>query len=73
VKTGQLLLTYEEWKAKAEAAEERAETESAARRAAEERARAAEERAAEEAAARRIAEERARALAEEIERLQRRS
>ena len=36
--TGRLLLTYEEWKAKAEAAEERAE-------AAEERAKAAEERA----------------------------
>lgn len=63
-KTGQILLTYEEWKAKA--AEERAEAESAARR-------AAEERAAEEAAARRIAEERVRALAEEIERLRHRS
>ena len=86
-KTGQLLLTYEEWKAKAKAAEgradaesaarraaeERAEAESVARRTAEERARAAEERAAEEAAARRIAEERARALAEELERLRRRS
>ena len=57
-KTGQLLFTFEEWKAKAQA-------ESAARR-------AAEERAAEEAAARRIAEERAQALAEEIERLRRR-
>jgi Uma2 family endonuclease len=72
-KTGQLLLTYEEWKAKAkaaeeraEAAEERAEAESAARRAAEERADA-------EGAARRAAEERARVLAEEIERLRRRS
>lgn len=57
-KTGQLLLTYEEWKEKAEA-------ESAARRAAEERAEA-------ESAARRAAEERARALAEELERLRRR-
>ncbi len=58
-KTGQLLLTFEEWKAKAKAAEERA--------------RAAEERAEAESAARRAAEERARALAEEIERLRRRS
>jgi hypothetical protein len=71
-KTGQLLLTYEEWKAKAKAesaarcaAEERAAAESAARR-------AAEEHAAEEAAARRIAEERARTLTEELERLRRR-
>lgn len=66
VETGRLLLTYTEWKEKAQAAEERAEAaekraeaESAARR-------AAEERAAE-------AEARARALAEEIERLRRRS
>jgi hypothetical protein len=65
-KTGQLLLTYEEWKAKAKAAEERAEAESAARRDAEERAEA-------ESAARRTAEERVRALTEEIERLRRRS
>lgn len=76
VKTGRLLLTYEEWKA-------RAETEGAARRAAEERAARAEERAAraeeraaqaeertaEEAAARQAAEERARALAEELDEL----
>ena len=54
-KTGRLLLTYEEWKAKAEAAEARAEAESAARRAAEKRAE--------------DAEARARALAEELERL----
>ncbi len=53
-KTGSLLLTYEEWKAKAEA-------ESAARRGAEERAEAAEERAEVESAARRVAEERAEA------------
>lgn len=57
VKTGRLLLTYTEWKEKAQAAEERAE-------AAEERAARAEERAAE-------AEARARALTEEIERLRR--
>lgn len=64
VKTGRLLLTYTEWKEKAQAAEERAtraeeraEAESAARK-------AAEERAAE-------AEARARVLAEEIERLRR--
>ena len=54
-KTGRRLLTYEEWKAKAEAAEERAAQ--------------AEERAAAEAAARQAAEERARALAEELDRL----
>ena len=79
VKTGQLLLTYEEWKAKAKAAEkqakaaeeqakvaeERAEVESVARRSAEGRAEAAEKRAEE-------AEARARALAEELERLRRR-
>jgi Uma2 family endonuclease len=71
--TGRPLLTYEEWKAKAEAAEERAaaaeeraEAESAARRAAEERAVQAEERAA-------AAEERIQALAEELERLRRQS
>ena len=66
VKTGRLLLTYEEWKARAEA-------ESAARRIAEERAVQAEERAvqAEERAVQ--AEERARALAEELDRLRRRS
>jgi Uma2 family endonuclease len=72
-KTGQTLLTFEGWKAKAETesaarrmAEERAEAESAARRAAEERAeaesaarRSAEERAEAEGAARRAAEERA--------------
>ena len=79
VKTGRLLLTYEEWKAKAQAAEERTEAESVARRAAEERAEAAEKqaeaaekRAEAESAARRIAEERVRALAEELDRLRRR-
>ena len=86
VETGQLLLNFAEWKAKAEAAErradqelaarlvaeERAEAESSARLAAEQRATQAEERAAEEAAARRASEERARALAEELERLRRR-
>jgi hypothetical protein len=79
VKTGRLLLSYTEWKAAAQAAEERAEAESAARRAAEERvtqaeerATQAEERAGEEAAARRAAEERVRALAEELERLRHR-
>jgi len=80
-KTGRLLLTYEEWKAKAEAAEDRAEAaeeraaaaegraeaERAARRVAEERAAQAEERVTEEATARQAAEERARALAEELE------
>jgi len=78
-KTGRLLLTYEEWKAKAEAAEdraeaaeERAEAESAARCVAEERAAQAEARMAEEAAGRQAAEERARALAEELDRLRRR-
>jgi Uma2 family endonuclease len=86
VKTGRLLLTYEEWKAKAqeaegraEAAQERAEAESVARRAAEERAeaesvarQAAEEQA--EVAKKRAAEAeaRAQALAEELERLRRR-
>lgn len=65
-KTGQLLLTFEEWKAKAKAAEERVEVEIAARR-------AAEERAETESAARHAAEERARALTKEIERLRRRS
>jgi Uma2 family endonuclease len=73
VKTGETLLTFAEWKAKAKA-------ESAARRAAEDRATQAEhraaraeERAAEEATARRAAEERARALAEELERFRRKS
>jgi Uma2 family endonuclease len=77
-KTGQVLLTYEEWKAKAKAAEERAEAAEERAEAAEERAeaesaarRVAEARAAEEAAARRITAERARALAEELERLRR--
>jgi len=77
--TGRLLLTYEEWKAKAEAAEKHAEGESAARRAAEERAEAeraarltAEERVEAERTARRAAEARAQALTEELERLRRR-
>jgi len=52
LKTGRLLLSYEEWKEKAEA-------EGAARRSAEKRAAQTEERA--------------RALAEELERLRRRS
>ncbi len=56
-KTGRQLLSYEEWKA-------RAQEETAARRAAEERAARAEKRAAE-------AKARARALAEELERLRR--
>ena len=71
VKTGRLLLTYVEWKEKAQAAEERATQ-------AEARAAQAEERAGEERAARKAAEERAaeaearaRALTEEIERLRR--
>jgi Uma2 family endonuclease len=85
VKTGRQLLSYAEWKERAEAAEARAARaeartaeEIAARRAAEVSAaqesaarRAAEERAAEESAARRAAEERARALAEELERFRR--
>jgi Uma2 family endonuclease len=83
--TGKPLLGYEDWKALARAAEERAAEERAARRAAEKRAaqertarRAAEERAAHERAARNAAEERAaeaearvQALAEEIEGLRR--
>ena len=65
VKTGRPLLTYTEWKEKAQASEERAAR--------------AEERAEAENAARRVAEERVaeaearvRALAEEVERLRRR-
>jgi len=61
-KTGRLLLTYTEWKEKAQAAEERAE-------AAERRAAQAEEREAQAAERAAEAEARARALVEEIERL----
>jgi Uma2 family endonuclease len=66
VKTGRLLLTYTEWKERAEAAEERAA-------AAEERATQAEKRATQAAEQAAEAEARARALAEELERLRRRT
>jgi Uma2 family endonuclease len=71
-KTGRLLLTYEEWKARAEAESAARQAESEARRAAEERAEAESEarRAAEKRAEE--AEARARALAEELERLRHR-